>query len=308
MKRFLLFFLLLISSQVFSQAWSTRESWVTKYLKDGGDIKNITGLVRPDNWQELGKWHNIDSEPGLPKHFDWNDYFELQPIRNQGSCGSCWAFSVTAVVESLYWIKNGSGNNNWYDLAEQTLVSNCCSAGSCSGGYFSALDYIRDKGLPHEKNDPYKAQNSSCKKAAPLQRIIEWSYVGDNNRGPTIDQIKTAIFLYGPVSVDVNASFGNYGSGVFNSCGATGSNHMVVLDGWTDDDTYSQNGGGYWRMRNSWGKDWGDNGYMNIVYKSKNGSKCNGIGATTAYAIIKDLEPQAALMKKVLSLQLKKGK
>jgi C1A family cysteine protease len=100
------------------------------------------------------------------------------------------------------------------------------------------------------------------------------------------------------VSVDVNGSFGGYSSGVFDGCGSTGTNHMVTLEGWTDDTRYASNGGGYWRMRNSWG-DWGDHGKMNIVYKSKGGRNCNGIGNTAVYAIIEGLEP-SKLAKKLI--------
>lgn len=67
---------------------------------------------------------------------------------------------------------------------------------------------------------------------------------------------------------------------------------MTNIEGWVDDPTYAAYGGGYWIMRNSWGTSWGEDGYMRIVYKSKNGSNCNGIGNTAAYAIMGDeIEP-----------------
>src|SRR5690606_17413237 len=186
----------------------------------------------------------------LPKHFNWNDHFKLQPIKNQANCGSCWAFSITAVIESLYWIKHASSDTTWYDLSEQTLVSSCESGGSCNGGYFTALNYVQQSGLPHESQDPYLARNSSCKQGLQaVQKAIEWKYIGGNNFAPSTEQLKAAIYHYGPISVDVNGGFGSYGSGIYDGCGSTSTNHMVTLEGWTDDPTYAANGGGYWHMR-----------------------------------------------------------
>lgn len=286
--------LLSLSSMAFGQ-YTTGENWVTRYLENGGKIENITGAKRHIGWRKEAKWDDLrdhmKSKAALPSRFNWNELARLQPIRNQASCGSCWAFSVTAVTESLYWIKAYFQNNQFYDLAEQTLVSSCERAGSCSGGYFSAFTYVRDEGLPVELDDPYTARNSSCKDGLrPVQKIKEWKYVGSENGGPSTEQLKMAIYQYGPISVDVNGSFGSYSSGVYTGCGSTGTNHMVNLEGWVDDPAYDQNGGGYWIMRNSWGENWGEAGYMKIVYKSKSGRNCNGIGNVGAYAVIPGLE------------------
>jgi C1A family cysteine protease len=294
LKLFFLFSFVTSCEVVYAQHYTTGENWVTRYLQGGGDIKNITGLVQPKGWERQGSWDDVKAEQGLPSHFDWNDFYKLQPIKNQGSCGSCWAFSVTAVVESLYWIRNGGYDNSWFDLAEQTLVSSCANYGSCSGGYFTAFNYIEQTGLPHESDDRYQARNTKCKSGLrPLQKIVEWKYIGDGGKRPTTEQLKTAIYHYGPISVDVNGGFGGYSGGVYTGCGSTGTNHMVTIEGWTDDEAYAEYGGGYWRMRNSWGTGWGEGGYMNIVYKSKRGANCNGIGNVGAYAIIEGLEGQA---------------
>jgi C1A family cysteine protease len=252
-------------------------NWVTRYLENGGSIKNITGLEMPLDWAKGATFIDLAVDPELPAAFDWREQTELQPIRNQGSCGSCWAFSVTAVTESLLKIFQP---DNFVDLAEQTLVSSCSSAGSCSGGYFRAFDYIKNPGLPDETQDPYVARNTSCRRDMnPMAKISSWAYIGTSGRSPTTDQIKTAIMTYGPVSVTVNASFSGYEEGIYNRCNSGGVNHMVTLEGWNDE-------GGYWIMRNSWGENWGENGYMRIVYTSSSGRKCNNIGETAAFAIL----------------------
>lgn len=300
--RIILTMLLLCFSgcEIYAQSYQTRDSWVSRYLEDGGDIKNITGLVRPANWLRGARWDSVEFNNDLPSHFSWNDYYKLQPIKNQQTCGSCWAFAVTAVVESLYWMRNFNSDNDWYDLAEQRLVSNCLPGNSCSGGYFNSFDFVQTEGLPHESQDPYQNNNSRCKSGVePLQKIVDWRYVGSSRSQPTTDQIKQAIWHYGPITVDVNGNFGRYSSGIYDSCGSTAINHMVVLEGWTDDPKYEANGGGYWHMRNSWGRSWGEDGYMRIVYNSRRGQKCNGIGQVAAYAIIDGLEPQKTLKQRM---------
>lgn len=248
-----------------------------------------TGLQYPENWQALAPWDDVHVSTVLPKSFNWNDYGKLQPIRNQKSCGSCWAFSVAGVTESLHRLVYPM-LFPVVDLAEQTLVSTCENGGDCGGGFFTAFNYVRDNGLPFESADPYLARNSACKSGlVPAVKITRWSYVGESNRGPTTEQIKQSVYDHGPVSVDINGSLAST-TNVITSCGSTFTNHMVNIEGWVDSEEYAQYGGGYWIVRNSWGTGWGDGGYFKIVYKSRSGSRCNGIGGTTAYAVINEIE------------------
>lgn len=286
----LLLFLSLLSGET-AQAQDRRtyrsgETWASRFLEDGGDISQITGLKRPLNWREEVEWDDITVTRDLPAMFDWRWKANgLQPIRNQKSCGSCWAFSVTATLEALIRIQTGK----LVDLAEQTLVSTCSNSGDCGGGYFSALNYMKMPGLPDESQDPYLARNSSCKSGLrPAEKIVRWAYVGSRERGPSIEQIKTALITKGPLSVTVyaNSAMTSYQGGIFNSCANATPNHMVNLEGWNDD-------GQYWIMRNSWGTSWGQNGYMNIRYTSNSGIKCSQIGEAAAYAVYGDGLPDA---------------
>ncbi len=277
MKRFLLLFAILFSANALAQDTYT----------DPAGRKHYMGLKQPANWRKLTTWDKpvLAGEP-LPEKFNWNDKFKLQEVRNQSSCGSCWAFSVTAVLESLFRIAHQDDLK--YDLAEQETLS-CSNAGSCGGGYFNAFNYLAKHGLGHEDDFPYKARDLSCKSIPTIAKAKEWHYIGDEDGSPSIEEMKTAIFNYGPISVDVNGNFGSYESGVYKSCGSTSTNHMTVIDGWVDDPAYASNGGGYWVMRNSWGSSWGEAGYMKIVYKSTSGRKCNGIGGVAAYAVLEGI-------------------
>lgn len=271
------------------QLWQERHTWVSEFLNKGGSLDDITGLVKSEKWRNAARWDDLDVEAGLPPSWDWRRYRHLQPIRNQKTCGSCWFFAITAVTESLHrllypllW--------PYVDLAEQEGVS-CSGKGSCNGGYFDAFDFVVREGITDEENFPYLAKNAPCKRGLPKHaKLSAWRYIGDDRRGATIAQLKQAIYDHGPIAVDVNGDFSSYGGGIYNACSSTSTNHMVTIEGWQDDPTLDRYGGGYWIMRNSWGEDWGEKGYMRIVYQSKRGAKCNGIGKVGAYAIMDGIE------------------
>jgi cathepsin L len=210
----------------------------------------------------------------LPARFDWRPLNGCTPVKNQGGCGSCWAFAAMGAVESAYLIRA----NLEMDFSEQWLVS-CTEAGDCSGGWYeTALDYLVDTqdscskiGAPVELDYPYEAQNADCS-CSETQRflITNWSAVNAD-----IEAMKHAIFTYGPIVVGVLADdlFQCYVGGIFNAHSDDSLNHAVVLVGWDD----TQGAEGIWLLRNSWGSGWGENGYMRIEYGR------NGVGAAPCY-------------------------
>ena len=213
----------------------------------------------------------------LPSSWDWRAHNGCTPIRNQGGCGSCWAFSAVGAVESSVLINDGISTN----LSEQWLVS-CTQAGSCSGGWHNAalcvmrgrgncVDSCGDQGAVLESAFPYVGWDRPC--GCPYAHpywIDGYALVGDRW---DIDAIKQAIYERGPVSttVAVDGPFQGYGGGVFNACAGTTINHAVVLVGWDD----NMGSDGVWILRNSWGSGWGDGGYMYIEYG------CNKVGSST---------------------------
>ena len=243
--------------------------------KDDEEPSYATGLVLPDNWADAAPWEPVTFPTAMPESFTLTN---LPPIKNQGNCGSCWSFSVTAVVEYL----NLGLTGVYRDLSEQTMVSTCSNSGSCQGGYFSAFDYVLGAGLPDEQDDPYLARNSSCKNAPPRVKISRWAYVGERGREPTTDEIKAAIMTYGMVSVTIAAGGslqGHRGGGIYSACDATRQDHMVNLYGFE-----TVGGQTVWLLRNSWGTGWGSGGVARILAE-KNGRKCNSVGSITAFAV-----------------------
>ena len=197
--------------------------------------------------------------------FDWTyptNY--VTPVRNQGNCGSCWAFATTAALESYTLIKDHLPSQN-LDLAEQVMVS-CGAAGSCSGGYIgSASNFIKNTGLPLESCYGYTAANGTCSTTcsnwqASSYKIAGWGYVATT--APTVDAIKNALVTYGPLvtTFDVYGDFFSYSSGIYQHVSGTyQGGHAVLIVGFDDADQC-------FRVKNSWGAGWGEAGYFRIAY------------------------------------------
>lgn len=213
------------------------------------------------------------SDVVLPSSFDWRTQAVLPSVRNQGGCGSCWAFSGIGALESAMVIQ---GKMPAPDLSEQYLVSCNTDGSSCSGGFMSYVHrYSIDRlgklqavpGAVVEADFPYVATNAAC--IADLNhpyKAVSWGYIGADLGHPTVDEIKRAIYNHGPVSVTlcVGPAFSAYRGEVFtvdeSSVCPNGINHAVVLVGWDDANQA-------WILRNSWGSTWGDGtGHMLIRY------------------------------------------
>jgi C1A family cysteine protease len=205
---------------------------------------------------------------GASASVDWSDPAKnyVTPVRNQASCGSCWAFAAAAALESYTLIKQSKPGQE-LNLSEQVLVS-CGGAGSCGGGSIgSASNYIRDKGLPLEDCFPYTATNNTCSTACytyqtESYRVQSWAYV--TTTSVSVEAIKNALVTYGPLvtTMDVYADFFSYSGGVYSYVsGAYQGGHAILIVGY-DDATQS------FRAKNSWGTGWGEAGFFQIAYSA----------------------------------------
>ncbi len=216
--------------------------------------------------------------------FNLRDKNLTTPIRAQQTCGSCWAFTTIALVETSYKIQTKKD----LDLSEQQIVDCAIGAdgqraGSCDGGWYgSALESLQKNGAVLESASPYRNKNFICAGFMPSPyKVATWSFIRPDDSLPSVSDIKKAIARYGAIAtcVKVTPAFQAYAGGVFDEHvrlnDANDQNHAVVLVGWDD----KKGRRGSFLLRNSWGREWGENGYMWIEYE------CNGVGAHSIWAI-----------------------
>jgi len=211
----------------------------------------------------------LSADGTLPAQFDWRNYNGgnyVTPIKDQGNCGSCWAFASTAGLESRVLIDRQMQGLD-VDLSEQILVT-LGNSGSCSGGNpYPATEFLVNTGLAVEACYPYTATNGSPGNACAnwnidTYKLTSYQIVSDSPIIPTPDDIKTAIYNYGPlvVTFSVHEDFFYYSSGVYAyTYGPCCGGHAVLVVGWDDTNQC-------FIVKNSWGDSWGENGYFRIAY------------------------------------------
>ncbi|KAK8459867.1 hypothetical protein SEVIR_2G230100v4 [Setaria viridis] len=225
--------------------------------------------------------HRMRAGAALPETKDWREDGIVSPVKNQGHCGSCWTFSTTGALEAAYTQATGKP----ISLSEQQLVD-CAGAYNnfgCNGGLPSqAFEYIKHNGgLDTEESYPYQGVNGVChfKDANVGVKVLD----SINITLGAEDELKDAVGLVRPVSVafEVINGFRLYKSGVYTSdhCGTTPMdvNHAVLAVGYG-----VENGVPYWLIKNSWGADWGDEGY----FKMEMGKNMCGVATCASYPVV----------------------
>ncbi|KAK0577131.1 hypothetical protein LWI29_028249 [Acer saccharum] len=214
----------------------------------------------------------------LPKSVDWRKKGAVTPVKNQGSCGSCWAFSTVAAVEGINQIVTG----NLTSLSEQELID-CDKTynNGCNGGLMDyAFAYIVSNGGLHKEEDyPYIMEESTCelkKEESETVTISGYRDVPQNN-----EQSLLKALVNQPLSVAIDASgrdFQFYSGGVFDGHCGTSLDHGVAAVGYG-----STKGSNYIIVKNSWGPKWGEKGYIRMKMKTGKPEGLCGINKMASY-------------------------
>ncbi len=204
--------------------------------------------------------YSPSSPVALPDAYDWRNNNGTTPAKNQGACGSCWAFAATGQLESHVYIYDGRIE----DLSEQAVIDcnpygHACGGGWAISAYSVFMDYggVAESCVPYQAGGPYECTQESCE---VLGRIINYSSISNN-----INSIKQAVYDDGPVytSMFANTDLNSYSSGCYNTDYPDNPNHAVLIVGWDDN---ACSGNGAWIIKNSWGTSWGNDGFGYIQY------------------------------------------
>jgi len=231
----------------------------------------------------------VDIKNASPSSYDWRTRNIVTPVEDQGQCGSCWAFSALGNLESIYASRKGVLKA----FSKQLLIDCDTSDSGCNGGLMEyAYLWIKKYGIMFEEDYPYTGKKSTCK--SDKSKFVDMVITGYKKLGSSSstyscvdeDEIKEFLYGAGPLAAALNANpLQTYTSGVLDvnstECPSSGINHAVLIVGYGTDPSVGLD---YWIVKNSWGQNWGENGYFRIKRGSGTcGINCYIITATVSF-------------------------
>jgi len=240
------------------------------------------GLERGEVGPIIGTHEYVEGEE-LASSIDWRSRGAVTPIKNQGQCGSCWAFSSTGAMEGAWFLATGK----LLSFSEQQFVD-CAKFRygdmGCNGGLqMHAFTYAKSNAVCTEDSYPYTGKNSlftPCKASSCTTGIPRGGVTGYKNVGHDAQSLMSALNQQ-PVSISIEADqevFQHYKSGVLSADGCGSQlDHAVLAVGYGSD---SQD---YWIVKNSWGETWGEEGYIRIV---RGKDECGLLNGPPLYPVV----------------------
>jgi len=233
------------------------------------DQANASSRLGPN----LGS-HDFQSGMLLPSSVDWVSAGAVTPVKDQGSCGSCWSFSCTGAIEGAFQRATGK----LVSLSEQQFVDCDSRDHGCNGGYpEGSLAWAQGQNLCTEASYRYKAVQGSCHSSGCSVGVKQSALAGHKKVAKNAQAMMSAV-ADRPVSIAVDANaWKGYNSGVWDGCKSNSLNHAVLLVGYGSD-----GGGNYWKVKNSWSTRWGERGYIRL----ERGKDCSGLLDEAVYMVV----------------------
>ena len=210
----------------------------------------------------------VQVKNAAPDAWDWREKGYVSPVKDQGSCGSCWAFSTVGNLEGLYYKEK----QTMVTLSEQMLVDCDTYDSGCNGGLMeNTFTWLKENGgIMTDTDYPYKGRKGTCQ--SDETKYVDMQITGYTKLGSGSstwdpvdeDEIKEFLYETGPLAVALNANpLQTYSSGILDKtssqCPSSGINHAVTMVGYG-----TSSGTDYWIVKNSWGSSWGESGYFRI--------------------------------------------
>ena len=271
-------------------------AYITKHNSENNDFKlginHLSDLTLKEIKQKYRTGKSLPINYCTLKHvpteghpvIDWREQKVITPVRDQGRCGSCWAFSAVGALESAHAIKKG-GSLVALSLQEILDCSRDYDNEGCEGGNMGpAFVYVKDHGISTEKEYPYEAADRKCRKKSSGYKVSGCVNVTADDSNELLEALS-----YGPVSISVrsdNYVFTDYTSGIITGkCGNESDelDHAILLVGAGVDKT---SGIPYWILKNSWSAYWGEGGYLRIKRDTAKGHGICGMAMENFYPVV----------------------
>jgi len=224
--------------------------------------KNYLGTPAvADESAPVAPLYSAEQLSALPTSYDWRPKGAVTPVKNQGQCGSCWSFSTTGNVEGQWKL----AGHNLVGLSEQFLVDCDTFDSGCNGGLMmNAFKYIvQNNGIDSEQSYPYEGITGTCQfnRSNVVAKINNYTMISKDE-----NQMAAYLVEHGPISIAADAEeWQFYVGGVFSGPCGTSLDHGILIVGFNHEVDWLGYDVQYWIVKNSWGTDWGYNGYLHII-------------------------------------------